>query len=62
MIKVEEYRVLPQAYTKKSKSGIQNLRPKHLVRVSNMVKENENWLNIEGEALGYPVYRGIEKF
>ena len=60
-IKVEEYRVLPEAYTKKSKSGIENLKPKHLMRVSNTVKENENWLDVQGEVLGYPVYKSIRR-
>jgi hypothetical protein len=62
MRQVEEYRVLPQRYTKKTKGGIHNLAPKHLVKVSRTVEEGENWLNLKGEALGYPVYRGMSKY
>ena len=59
-MRVEEHRVLSEPYTKKTKSGIHNLLPKHLVKVSNTVKEGENWLDTQGEAYSHAVYKGIK--
>ena len=47
-MRVEEYKVLPERFTKKTKSGIENLNPQQLVRVKNVIKERESWLLAEG--------------
>tara|TARA_R100000005_G_C4796624_1_gene90581 strand:- start:310 stop:495 length:186 start_codon:yes stop_codon:yes gene_type:complete len=59
---VQEYRVLPNPFNKKTKSGIENLFPKHLVKVSNRAKEGENLLNYEGESFSYAVYKGLPRW
>ena len=38
-MKVEEYRVLPERFSKKTKSGVENLKPQQLVRVKNIINE-----------------------
>ena len=59
---VQEYRVLPNPFNKKTKSGVENLFPKHLVKLSNRVKEGENLLNYEGESFSYAVHKGLPKW
>ena len=61
-MRVEEYRVLPERFTKKTKSGIENLRPQQLVRVRNTIKERESWLLAEGEPYSYAVHKGLPKW
>ena len=58
-MQVEEYRILPEPYTEKTKSGIHHLLPKQMVKVSDRVKEGENWLNTQGESYSHAVYKGI---
>jgi len=60
-MRVEEYKVLPERFTKKTKSGIENLNPQQLVRVKNIIKERESWLLAEGEPYSYAVYKGVKK-
>ena len=61
-MKVEEYRVLPELFSKKTKSGIENLRPQQVVRVRNTIKERESWLLAEGEPYSYAVHKGLPKW
>ena len=61
-MKVEEYRVLPELISKKTKSGSENLRPQQLVRVRNTIKERESWLLAEGEPYSYAVHKGLPKW
>ena len=59
-MQVKEYKVLPERFNKKTKSGIENLVPKHLVEVSNRVKEGENSLDNAGEMYSHAVFKGLQ--